>query len=178
MADLDGLAYVLYDEAGHTEISLARESIFQAFLKSDCSDLVFIDDDVMWERGGLIRLLEHDVDLVAGAYPKRKDPIEWSVGWLDVPELRAVNGLLEVASLATGFMRISRNCAEKMHKEYGATVFDNIRHDTGRYSEDISFCRRWRDIGGKVWLDPEIKMGHIGNKLFSGTIGEFLRNRT
>lgn len=170
--------FILYDEAGNTEISLAREVIVKAFLKTDADKLVFVDDDVCWQKGALLTLVDRPVDVVGGAYPKRKEPLEWPVGWLPSGgDLIAVNGLLEVAALATGFLGLSRACLEKMHAEYGDAMFDNIRHDAGRYSEDISFCARWRAIGGKVWLDPEIKMGHIGPKVFEGHIGNWLRNR-
>jgi len=28
--------------------------------------------------------------------------------------------------------------------------------ETGAYvSEDFAFCQKWRDIGGKIWLDTE-----------------------
>ena len=30
---------------------------------------------------------------------------------------------------------------------------------------------------GKVWIDPEIKMGHIGYKTFEGHLGNWLRDR-
>lgn len=173
-----GDSFTLYDEAGNTEISLAREHIAEHFLSSGYDSLVFIDDDVSWQAGGLLKLLDYPVDVVGAAYPKRKDPLEWSVGWLpDRKELHAVNGLLEVASLATGFLKLSRKCLESMFKEYGSSMFDNIRDDHGRYSEDISFCARWRNIGGQVWLDPEIKMGHVGPKSFNGCMGDWLRAR-
>ena len=35
--------------------------------------------------------------------------------------------------------------------------------DTRRYlSEDYAFCRRWRDIGGKVWVDVDTPLQHLG----------------
>lgn len=170
--------FLLYDEAGNTEISLAREAIVQHFLESDCTDLVFVDDDVCWQAGALLSLLDRPVDVVAGIYPKRTLPLQWPVGWLEgQKELHAVDGLLEVASVPTGFLRLSRACLERMHKVYGPGMFDNIRHETGRYSEDISFCRRWRSIGGKVWIDPEIAMVHVGPHGFAGHLGDWLRNR-
>jgi hypothetical protein len=172
-----GDGFMLHDEAGNTEISLAREEIVKRFLASDCTDLVFVDDDVCWEKGALLSLLDRPVDLVAGIYPKRKEPLEWPVGWLPESELHAVDGLLEVAAVPTGFLRLSRYCLERMNAEYGDTIFDNIRTSQGRASEDISFCARWREIGGKVWIDPEIAMGHVGYKAFNGTIGEWLRSR-
>jgi hypothetical protein len=44
-----------------------------------------------------------------------------------------------------------------------------IDKDTGAYvSEDFAFCQRWRDIGGKIWLDTEGKLVHTGNYNFQG----------
>jgi hypothetical protein len=172
-----GDGYLLHDEAGNTEISMAREAIVRRFLDSDCTDLVFVDDDVCWEAGALLSLLDRPVDLVAGIYPKRTEPLSWPVGWLEGSDLQAVDGLLEVASVPTGFLRLTRACLERMQAAFGAAMFDNIRHETGRYSEDISFCQRWRSIGGKVWIDPEIHMAHVGYHGFTGRLGDWLRER-
>ena len=41
--------------------------------------------------------------------------------------------------------------------------------DSGRYlSEDYAFCRRWRDIGGKIWVDLQCKLLHLGQHNFRG----------
>ena len=41
--------------------------------------------------------------------------------------------------------------------------------DSGRYlSEDYAFCRRWIDIGGKVWVDLQCKLQHLGQHNFGG----------
>src|SRR5262249_21777665 len=48
--------------------------------------------------------------------------------------------------------------------------------DSGRYlSEDYAFCRRWRDMGGKVWVDLNCKLTHMGQHLFGGDLAESLR---
>jgi hypothetical protein len=35
-------------------------------------------------------------------------------------------------------------------------------------SEDFGFCQRWRDIGGRIWLDTESKLTHVGSYNFQG----------
>lgn len=48
--------------------------------------------------------------------------------------------------------------------------------DSGRYlAEDYAFCRRWRDIGGKVFVDPLCKLGHLGQHMYRGNLAESLR---
>ena len=44
-----------------------------------------------------------------------------------------------------------------------------IEPESGTYlSEDYTFCRRWRDIGGKLWLDTEGALVHVGTYDFVG----------
>jgi hypothetical protein len=52
-------------------------------------------------------------------------------------------------------------------------LFDTmIDPETGHYlSEDYAFCRRWRSIGGRLWLDTRGKLSHIGTHEFDGAPG-------
>jgi hypothetical protein len=44
-----------------------------------------------------------------------------------------------------------------------------IDPETGTYlSEDYSFCQRWRQIGGEIWIDTASKLTHSGAYQFVG----------
>jgi hypothetical protein len=186
-----GDKFTLVDDIGNALIADCRGVIATNFYNSDCDELVFIDSDVTWEAGALLKLIDHPVDLVAGIYPVRAEPIRYNVRYLDKPELWAdpQTGLLEVECVPAGFMKISRNCIEKMIKAYPELKYNNdvnianadlkdhfyALFDTmidpidRRYlSEDYTFCRRWQEIGGDVWLDPSISLNHYGHFCFQG----------
>lgn len=186
-----GDVVTIFDESGNAMIADCRAVIVAQFLASDATDLVFADSDVVWEAGTLLKLVDAPVDFVAAIYPQRKDPINYCVAWLEKPDLVAENGLLEVQGVPAGCMRLSRAMLEKMIEHYPDTqfhcdaapnntahaLFDPYRIGKLKFGEDYAFCRRWRDIGGKVWINPEVKMGHVGYKTFQGHIGEWLRSR-
>jgi len=87
-----------------------------------------------------------------------------------------------------GFMLIKRQVIERMIAAYPESryerlhAFSNAKADvnyalfdclidpqTKAYiSEDYGFCQKWRDIGGKIWLDTEGKLTHIGSYHFQG----------
>lgn len=186
-----GDAFTVHDECGNALIADARAIIVAEFLASDYDKLLFVDSDVCWEAGAMVRLLDRKEDFVAGIYPQRKDPIKYCVKWLDKPELQAIDGLLEVAGVPAGFMCLSRSMLEKMVDQYSDSefycetapnkkawaLFADYRIGKHKMGEDYSFCKRWTDMGGKVWIDPEIKMGHVGYKTFNGHIGNWLKSR-
>ncbi len=65
---LRGDRFTLIDDVGNSAIADCRGVIASNFYKSDCDMLVFVDNDVCWERGALLKLIDHPVDLVAGIY--------------------------------------------------------------------------------------------------------------
>jgi hypothetical protein len=95
------------------------------------------------------------------------------------------NGLLEVKHAGTGFMMIKKQVFEKMqgvvpeYKELmeegdlreGVEYFQTGVDDNGFYSsEDYRFCDIWRKLGGQVFIDPYIKLSHVGTYEFSGDL--------
>jgi len=41
-------------------------------------------------------------------------------------------------------------------------------------SEDFGFSRLWQRAGGRVWMDPEIQLGHWGRERFTGSVKDWL----
>lgn len=87
-----------------------------------------------------------------------------------------------------GFMLLKRQVIERMIAAYPESRYKSVHaysnakpaesyalfdcmidKDTGAYvSEDFGFCQKWRDIGGKIWLDTEGKLTHTGSYNFQG----------
>lgn len=196
----DGVS--LIDDVGSAYIDDTRAALVDKFLASGADPLVMIDWDVTWDAGALVRLVDHPVDLVGGVYPRRNsDPTEYLVRYLpDQKELWAhpETGLLEVAGIPGGFMKCSRNMLEKMVAHYSdlqfakeswvsgklTGLFESYRYKhpsnpqlDRKLGDDYAFCQRWRDMGGRVWCDPEITMAHIGRHGLVGHFGKYLKQR-
>jgi hypothetical protein len=175
---------------GCSLITMARNQLAQDFIDSNCDRLVFVDADLEWTPGSIIKLARMPVDFVAGAYRLKQDDEAYPVSWLDEPELWSNDlGLLEVSMLPTGFMSLSRDVFAKLRDAFpeehythmGAKAhawFQSPFTDGKLYGEDAFFCMRWRSIGGQVWLDPELKLTHIGGShKYVGHIGNWLKSR-
>jgi len=105
-------------------------------------------------------------------------------------ERRDEGGFATASYVGGGFQLISRAAIRRLFDAYPAqrygklhifpqspqespnlyALFDCIIDPTtGIYlSEDYSFCRRWRDIGGEIWLDTASRLTHVGTMDFVG----------
>jgi hypothetical protein len=108
-------------------------------------------------------------------------------------KVEIVNGFAPILDGPTGFMVIKRNVFQQMEKKYPElncmndhqnrdfdtyhACFDcMIDPDTRRYlSEDYAFCRRWQQMGGKIYADTQTTLGHVGNLPFNGQLSERLK---
>lgn len=168
-------------------IAFARNQAVSEFLATDCDRLMFVDSDVGWQPGDLIKIALRPQEFVGGAYRYRQEPEGYPVEWLDRAELRAdaESGLLEVACLPGGFLALHRTVFDKMRAAFPAREylshgrqFYGFFHMPPGKGEDGTFCLEWRSIGGSVWLDPELTLLHVdGTRTFTGCIGDWLRAR-
>lgn len=167
---------------GDSLVSRARNTLTGYFLRSDCTHLLFIDSDLVFSGEHIARLVAHDVDLVAGFYPKKKDgALEWVCNVLPEPTQADERGLQSVRYMGTGFMLVRRNVFEAMIEALGkeiAYTADETGHQEWDFwgvgvhrfadgsrrflSEDWMFCQRWLDLGGQVLADTRVILRHVG----------------
>lgn len=173
--------YMSYDAL----VQRARNDIFKLAVDSGVDDLFFIDTDVDWNPDDFFRLLNHDADIVASPLVKKSDLEIYAVK-LTGDFVVEDNGLASVDGVSTGFMRIRKEAIQKLweaseeyqepHKqEPSRNVFEVKVVDGQLVSEDISFCQKWIDLGGKVYIDPLVNCGHTGSKRWVGNFYEWIK---
>jgi|TARA_B110000503_G_scaffold80548_1_gene123371 hypothetical protein len=111
-----------------------------------------------------------------------------------VPQIQIRDNLIKLKDAGTGFMCIKKEVIQKMfdaHPELSYAndinvdqkfekhmyaLFDTIIDpESRRYlSEDYTFCRRWQDMDGEVFLDPRTALNHVGHYTFRGNIRKLI----
>lgn len=135
------------------------------------SHVLWWDDD-QWpeDRTIVSEMLATGADVIGAPYTNKKLPLKWVHQELSGQE--PSGGLLEVRYLGFGFTMTSRACLERMmlaariytdhpHERRVGNMFGQLYEspegstdpaDDGLLSEDYSFCKRWREMGGRVML--------------------------
>lgn len=189
LANKLGLIWTLDTMVNESLITRARNNLVAKMMSSPkASHLLFIDADIRFTADSIIKLLQADKDIVAGAYPIKTLPVHYALN--TIPDTPAIGNLQEVKNTATGFMMIKRQVFDIMFDYYPNTkyndnvgfgkqyernmyaLFDTLVDDNGDYlSEDWTFCKRWKEATnhrGQIWIDNTIKLDHIGHYSFNG----------
>lgn len=170
-------------------IHIARNNIADAFIRSQFTDLLFIDGDMSFSPWDVVKMLAAPHPLLAGVGRKRTDTADsensaWCFGVEQENLAIDRHGMVEVAQVGTGFMRIRkdvfRDIAENMPgliryrddektKEY-LNFFEWTQYNDQDVGEDFTFCRRYTEVGGKVFIDPSIVLSHYGPKEWRASV--------
>jgi hypothetical protein len=194
-----GMAYETYFIIGSSNLPAARNKIAAKFLASRCTDLVFIDDDMGWNPDALLRLLASEQKVIAGVGRMKvdkpnSDPEVWCLHRKVAKDMsfppQDSMGAVEVFAVGTAFMKVERCVFEQliaahpdwkrdgppnMPADIRANYYQFFRFDPDdqrEMGEDYVFCQRWRELGGSIWVDPEIVLSHVGSKAWTGALAE------
>lgn len=140
-----------------------------------------------WPEGGLMQGMAREAfEVMYTPYPY--NPLGKSL-------VSDADGFAEVKEAPTGFMCIKRDVFRQLRAKYPQyqyepedanpnllpgthyTFFDTmIEPETRRLlSEDFGFCAIWRAIGGKVHIDIQSKLQHVGAHTWRGNLLDHLR---
>ena len=185
-----GIPLTIHTVAGDSLVSRARAILVAKFLLSDASHLLFIDADMSWQPESVVRLLEADKDFVCGTYRTKIDEVRWAFGVFRDEQGRTPceqNGeLVQIAACGMGFAMIRRAVFERLiaahpERRFGRTrvlapeeerfcydLFPLAAQGGVYVGEDYGFCRLWRELGGEIWLNNTIQLGHHGPTCYAG----------
>ena len=167
-------------------LPMARNSLLKMAYDHQVESIVFVDDDERWNPQSLIDVInsKHDV-FGLPVISKTDQPGKYNVKLHNLEDLQYdENGNLSIDGIGTGFLKISRNAlsalwdssrelhfrgkALRMICEYGEVDGDFV-------SEDFLLCRKLKDLGFGIWIDPRQTVSHLGTKQWDGDFGEFLQ---
>ena len=184
--------------AGHS-VQQGRNRLVAAFMADPSfTHLLFIDSDHGWHSNNVLRLLAMDHDMIGVIARKKTPEVQWAANIPD--EITIVNGAMslgEDGEIGTGFMLIKRTVFEQMFEAYPDLKLDHpdeeqalplenenyyilfqwLIEDGVERSEDLTFCRRWKAIGGTIWADPNATISHIGVYDYRGSVSTLFREK-
>lgn len=157
-----------------------RNEILQRFMDLNCDYALLIDSDLGWNPESVVRLLFADKEISGGVYPARDGGYRFVAKTEEdgkivrCPETQ----LLKMDYIPAGFMLIKRSAIEKMQQKFPELYYEpkdpNSTHTNGYclfnteiwngefWGEDYTFCRRARETGIDIWVDPLIEFNHAG----------------
>lgn len=183
-----GVAYTHFFLVGNAIIHDARNVLVNwALQMPTMTDVFFIDGDIGWKPEEFFRILMSPHHVVGAAYPQKpqtdNEPLKFNVG---INEPSISGNLVTVDYLGGGFVKISRKAIEKLIAKTPEAIYSD-RHGNPVHGlfqapiangaitgEDAYFYRLWQKHGGKVFLDPDITLLHIGRKVYKGNLADTL----
>lgn len=172
--------HILVAEEGYT-VAENRNYIAVQAINNKSDYLFMVDDDMTFPSDTLDKLIANNKDICGVAYHSRGSNAKVKI----VPE----NKIMAIAEVSQGkYIDLEKETDPKYKElfECYATgtgiiliktnIFKNIKrpwfefewHETGqcKQGEDWVFCRKAKEAGYKIYCDPTIKVGHIGEKIY------------
>ncbi len=174
------IPYTITTSANESLISRARcHMVAYMMANPHATHLMFIDADINFDPIDVLHMIQHDKDIIVGAYPKKdlnwdkmRDGIannpnhsvddmkrlasnyalnfEWNFDKNDKGTIRTEDGLVKLKDAATGFMLIKREVILKMIASYPDLYFNND------LSMDPEFAK-WTYLFFDCMHEPETK---------------------
>lgn len=189
-----GWEHGLAQQVGCPYISAARANMLRSALDAKADVIVFLDYDVSWQPGDLLKLIETEGDVVAGTYRTKTEDGEnpefymgaWEMDENFVPKGRLSDGALSATLVPAGFLKVTAGAVNTHMLAYpelnygpqfhlSVDLFNHGAKDRIWWGEDYAFCRRWKEKCGDIWLVPDLSIDHHAkDKVYKGNLHQFL----
>lgn len=159
----------------------------------NASHILFIDSDMGFPPELVSDMLLFDEGVVGTVYRQRKEPVSWAGSGTGAAQTERRGDFMLVEGVGFGCTLIRRDVITKMIEKFPELI-DTRLHlhpagetlrqtgtnrllrffekldipERGLISEDLSFCIRWAECGGKVWANIGHRISHVGPYDYAG----------
>ncbi len=156
----------------------------------DHQDVIFyIDHDLSWKPGAILKVLETPGDVVAGTYRTKEDRESYMGVVFTNPDATPIvrgDGSIKARVAPAGFLKVTAEAIDNFMVSYPELTFgpmyslsiDLFNHgarDRKWWGEDYAFTDRYNAKCGQVWIVPDLDIAHwSGDKEYAGNFHEFL----
>lgn len=159
----EGMEWVGIETMSSSNLPHLRHDLaVNALRKHNATHVLWVDSDMAFPRDSLHRLLAHDLEIVGCNYPRRQGAHFSSATDLDGQPFKAsATGLGEAGVIGFGLLLTRISVFEG---DYEMPLF--AHHDERGYcTEDVTFCRKVRARGHRIWVDHDLsrEVRHIGS---------------
>ena len=158
-------------------ISRSRNVLITAALDRYSDFIYFLDSDMQNDKPGSVEALRllyetiqrEDVDVVSGMYLERLSKRVCARKWNDIEKQYEYYRKSELEGKITQVDAVGMGCCL-----IDTRIFTNLDYPwfkyeekTGGLSEDLYFCERVRELGGKIWIHGDVVFNHWGKYKFT-----------
>jgi len=143
--------------------------------KFNYTHIMWIDSDMVFNRAHFQALLDHDKDVISAMYLMKDGRYfatvkDWdeeyflengTFQFLTEFHLRDHKGLMEVAYTGFGFILIKRHVHESLKYPWFRPLWHKVGQCKDFSSEDTAICKLIKKAGYKIYVDPQIRVGHL-----------------
>jgi GT2 family glycosyltransferase len=148
-----------------------RNTIVKYALENRYDGLLFVDADMSLPKDTLKKLTSANQNVVSGIYVKKKDDKKIEAFMKQGNNARRLDhsdltrSIIEVHSFGFGCVLIKIEVLKRMTYPY----FKYIRSQDGSVviGEDMFFCKKAFDMGLKLHIVTDLRVGHIGKQEYN-----------
>lgn len=183
-----GIEFQYWPGAGDFHVERAVNGALNRFMLSDATDILMIDSDEGWSVEGVLRLLIHPEEVVSGCYRMKNNWGQWTAQIRQPPwgkELGDGTALLAAERVPGGFLRIKKTALEKIARviperyqdgDLEVVPFFQTKIKDGLFTScDYIFSDYCKQAGVRLWVDPNITIGHFGVTEYEGNYDQYLK---
>lgn len=133
-------------------------------INEECDYLFMVDDDMVFPPCTLTRMVGHQKDIVGVVAKSRTGENVIQIDGKVPKDEEIPKELFECDALGTGVILIKTDILKTI--PYPFFSFKSDINGVTVQGEDWSFCKKVKDKGYKIFCDPTIQVGHIGEQIF------------
>lgn len=142
-------------------VDFNRNIIARDALQKKADYMFWLDSDMVVDGDAILRLMEHDKDIVSGLYFKKRDllPVMYVRRGNLYESLREwEKTIFRADAVGMGCVLIKSQVFRSIKPPW---FVYNVREPKG---EDIYFCEKAREAGYDIWVDPTVLPTHLAEK--------------